>query len=483
MKIIDYLPVEIVFSLLRQYRGRAISNHPQAVRPALQKRGLLSQSNEVEAALRPIPRVTFWTRLCQAGLLLSESPDPYPTLLADEWVTWPFLDQIAHLLEAWLHAPQTEKIKRLRRVLLQHLQQNALLNVCQRQELMGLQALGICEGEQISTLGYAVLSGTGCDQYAGFRPQPWHVLEGLLSVPFPPDWKLLWELEKFFSPIPTDEVGRCYLYSLDAPALRVAVQHGALDSHPALPEILRNGLGAPPPADLLLALAETPMIRLIPGFVLEFIRPEDIKRLRQSPGMRRKLDHLLSPRHVALDYWHGYQVLQRLHRQGLVSDSDFSMARLDSYPATRSLNGLNQSERVYLLSVLMLTDGLQKAIAPPPGLLAKLAKGLDNSLRAAAARKATTALKEIAPQTDWRVEELPPAKPDEGLIESLQKAIDREDSVDVRYQASGRHWPEYRHLSPLLIESRGDRFYLIAYCHTRRANRTFRLDRLQLCSE
>jgi predicted DNA-binding transcriptional regulator YafY len=65
-------------------------------------------------------------------------------------------------------------------------------------------------------------------------------------------------------------------------------------------------------------------------------------------------------------------------------------------------------------------------------------------------------------------------------VSFLEQALAREESIDVLYQARGRSTPEYRHLTPFLVEQRGPRYYLIAYCHTRRANRTFRLDRLRL---
>lgn len=62
----------------------------------------------------------------------------------------------------------------------------------------------------------------------------------------------------------------------------------------------------------------------------------------------------------------------------------------------------------------------------------------------------------------------------------MHEAIRQEATLDVMYRASGRHTSEPRRITPLLIEPRGSRIYLMAYCHTRRANRTFRMDRLQL---
>lgn len=73
--------------------------------------------------------------------------------------------------------------------------------------------------------------------------------------------------------------------------------------------------------------------------------------------------------------------------------------------------------------------------------------------------------------------------PEAALIEVLQEAICLQQAIDVLYHASGRSTPEYRHITPLLLEQRGARHYLLAYCHNRRANRTFRVDRLRLVDQ
>ncbi len=68
--------------------------------------------------------------------------------------------------------------------------------------------------------------------------------------------------------------------------------------------------------------------------------------------------------------------------------------------------------------------------------------------------------------------------PGEDLTAALQEAIVRQAAVEFRYRASDRDSPEWRHVTPLLLEERGAHTYLTAYCHDRRANRLFRLDRI-----
>lgn len=141
---------------------------------------------------------------------------------------------------------------------------------------------------------------------------------------------------------------------------------------------------------------------------------------------------------------------------------------------------LTNSDRSYLLALLLLAEGLKASFSPPPGLFAKLVTNLDERLRTAAARRATEALEQISPKLKWIPEEELPEPAEEELIAFLQEAIDRQQPIDLLYQASQRSQPEYRHLTPMLLEQRGLRWYLIAYCHIRRANRTFRLDRMKL---
>jgi hypothetical protein len=323
-------------------------------------------------------------------------------------------------------------------------------------------------------LGLALLGKKAAEHFSGFPIEPWIIENGHIIVPFPPNWRLLWELERYLDPEISGN------YPVDMSAMHLAAQRGAIENSPSLPEILKRGLGVPPPKQLLDLLVGEPMLRLVPGYVLEFNQAEDLKELRQSPAMRRELDRILSPRHVALDPWRGAQVLLHLYRKGLLSESDFSAIRRINLSTKQTSCHLSQSDRAFLLSLVLLSGELQNDFLPPPGLFDRLTRGMDHTLCSSAAKRASVILNRIKPQSSWQPEVEPPPPPSDELVARLQKAVDQEEAINVLYQASGRHTAEYRHLTPLLIEQRGERFYLIAYCHTRRANRTFRLDRLKL---
>lgn len=62
------------------------------------------------------------------------------------------------------------------------------------------------------------------------------------------------------------------------------------------------------------------------------------------------------------------------------------------------------------------------------------------------------------------------------LIEKYQKLG---QAFDMVYRTPGNN-PEQRRITPLTIEQRGEHIYIIAYCQTRRSQRTFRLDRMEV---
>lgn len=468
MEIIDYLPVEIVFHLLCIFRRRQ-NLTPTALRSALRKRGLRSAAALADSPATPA-RVAYWVRLCQAASLLDDSPLPYPTLLVEDWLAWSLPEQIQNLLSAWAQLPAAQKERDVRAALLQNLQAGRPINPTQQRELDTLNALGILRPEVF--LGQP---GGQAEQQPDLLPgHSWVLAADRLVVPFPPDWLAVWELERYLDPAQPG------VYPIEKAALRLAAQRGALLGSPSLPEIIMQGTGSPMPLDLARLLHQAPVIRLVRGFVLEFTHPEELAQLRRSPFWRRAFEGMLSPRHVALDPWQGEGLLRRLHRQGLLSEGDLAGAAPPDYPPAQYPLALSKTEQVYLLNLALLSEALQNAVAAPPGLLARLAAGLDHPLRAAAARKASAALAQLQPVSQWSIEEVLPELPAESLVSFLEKAVRHAEAIDVLYQASGRHTPELRHITPLLVEQRGGRYYLIAYCHTRRANRTFRLDRLKI---
>jgi len=64
-------------------------------------------------------------------------------------------------------------------------------------------------------------------------------------------------------------------------------------------------------------------------------------------------------------------------------------------------------------------------------------------------------------------------------LQLLEKYMRLQQAIDMLYRAPG-YPPEQRRITPLSIEQRGEQTYVIGYCQTRRAQRTFRLDRMEI---
>jgi predicted DNA-binding transcriptional regulator YafY len=65
------------------------------------------------------------------------------------------------------------------------------------------------------------------------------------------------------------------------------------------------------------------------------------------------------------------------------------------------------------------------------------------------------------------------------ILEDLRCAIRGSQRVQLLYQSAARPAPEIRQLDPYALAFRWGWWYLVGYCHTRQALRTFRLDRIR----
>jgi predicted DNA-binding transcriptional regulator YafY len=71
---------------------------------------------------------------------------------------------------------------------------------------------------------------------------------------------------------------------------------------------------------------------------------------------------------------------------------------------------------------------------------------------------------------------------DEGLLNTLRRAIERRRVVHLRYHAPRRPAPEGREVEPVSLVHFDGRWHLAAYCRLRQAPRLFRLDRIDRCA-
>jgi hypothetical protein len=202
--------------------------------------------------------------------------------------------------------------------------------------------------------------------------------------------------------------------------------------------------------------------------------------LRRSRSWRDKLLNVISPRHVQVKSWQVPIISHSLQEQGWLIAGRIAIEPSTSKPDHQRNVGFSYNEQAYMLAALLLLEGLSAPFSPPPGLFTKLIQNLKDDYRMSAARKADRALKLIYPDKVWETEEEIPKMPEPALIDLIAETISKQEPLDILYQVKEKQAPEYRRIQPLLLEERNGRYYLLAYCHMRRANRTFRVDRIRL---
>lgn len=459
------LPLELLFNLLSLAR-RAPS--VRALHRQLRARQLFYGPEVGTPAGDAIP-FGFWLRLAQAAALLDETAQP--TLFVPEWLDMPLEAQWHYLLEAWLAFPGSPRNRDTRTILLTHLLAREEISPTERRELKGLQFLNLVEEETLTPFGQSLLEGTLQD---ATLPQPWYLHGTFLWVPYPPNYALLWELETYVDPVDPG------VYPLDPRALRLASQRALsleVDIVQMLPKLLARGMALDSPdelpalAELAYALDDQPYLTIAPGYLLTFSDPEEFRQMRRVPRLQPFQEGTLSAHHLFLSPSHASPILNWLQAHGLCA--------LPTQTEENHQDPLTQNEQAVLLALVLFAEGSQ-AMRVPPGIIAKLIRNLPLSVRAAATRKAWRALEQTFPRPSWVPEPEVPPMPAPEILLRLERAIHSQTPVDFLYRKGQTHSPEARHVTPLLIEQRGLRFYLIGYCHTRRANRMFRLDRMVL---
>ena len=195
---------------------------------------------------------------------------------------------------------------------------------------------------------------------------------------------------------------------------------------------------------------------------------------RLAPGVA-----LVRAEHVAA-------VARALARQGIAVDRPPTGGALAAAGGTLPAAPLAPGECAALLAACAYArryapEGLPLVI--PATLEARLWQGLTPPLRAAveAALAGIEAPEGTEADGGTDAAPLPPADPDAAL-RTVRRALTQQRLVTMAYETGGEGRITRRTVRPLGLERRGERWLLHAYCLQRRAERTFRLDRVRGCA-
>jgi hypothetical protein len=180
--------------------------------------------------------------------------------------------------------------------------------------------------------------------------------------------------------------------------------------------LLERGLQAEISKRTKAAILKQPSIRVASGIMIEFSSPTELKQLRRQPLFRKYIDEFLSPQRILVSNDKANSFFEMLKRRGAFVYRNEGQAE-------------SRKKRTHFL------QSKQKKTLAPVG------------------------------------RHVP-------ILTILEKYRDLQQALDILYRAPG-YPAEHRRITPLSIEERGGHTYIIAYCQTRRAQRTFRLDRMQ----
>ncbi len=221
--------------------------------------------------------------------------------------------------------------------------------------------------------------------------------------------------------------------------------------------------------------------------VLEADTPERLSQVVARPTIRPFVRRTLGRRAVVVDFRQAPQLVTRLQRidvplhvlvPGLALDADGM-----PHPAGES-SATQLSHSAYLLLAGLVYRQLSRftglPVMIPRAVLAEIMAQLSPATAADVQALAEEVLNRVQQAFDGYSDPpldnpFPQART---VLPALQRAIEESTSITFRYWTAGRGELTHRTVDPYRIETRRGVAYLVAYCHTRRAERVFRIDRI-----
>lgn len=216
-------------------------------------------------------------------------------------------------------------------------------------------------------------------------------------------------------------------------------------------------------------LPTEPTLTLRPAWLLTATNPAQLTTALANPHLRPHLTHRLTPQVAELMPQPGVNLPRLTRRLGLMAPSQ---------PAAKPA-GASPEALGWLITALMSLTHLAQRLhqpTPPPSLITRLTDQAGPTIEATARLQADLLCRHL----DTLLADDPPILPApvDAHLDRIQQALDLNRPLRITYWTLGRPRPRARRVQPLRLEWRGDMAYLIAHCHTRQAERTFRLDRI-----
>lgn len=397
-----------------------------AIRRGIERKNLWREFRRQQIPLKP--RLSFWIAVCrEAGLVKDDAGYDASTALgarlrvtsyARRWLNKTPEEQAFHLIESWQNAPKNHRVRMFRRKLLWKLKYDKPLTSKDLGALNGLEALGLVTGGKMTKWGRFFINPARTAR-KGFEACGVKG-EGELPTPKTAQPCKIQE-EQFIASIP-DHAD--LLWDIER-----YLRPKSPGTYPLTKRALQFQSGNP---DELIELLERGLGRPLPGQIKALVLNQPSIRIADG---------------VVLEFSSPSE-LRQLRRQPAfrkyIGEFLSPQRILVSREKAKGLFQMLTRRGVYVHWNEEQTDGSQKRTRFP---------------------QKQQVLQPIGKQV-----------PKLEIIEEYKKLG---QALEVWYRAPGCP-AEKRRITPLLIEERGGQTYVIAYCQTRRAQRTFRLDRMEV---
>jgi hypothetical protein len=395
-----------------------------AIRHGIQRKNIWREFRRQKIALRP--RLAFWLALSKEAGLVDYYQRSGPvdenqlrvTRYARQWLDKTPEEQTFHLIESWQNAPKNRKARLFRKKLLWKLKYDQPLTQKDLQAINGLEAIGLVSPQnQLTRWGKFFIQPR--THYQKSFEACGVKGEGELPTPRPPAPCQIQE-ERFIASLP-QHIGLLW-------ELEKHLRPASPGIYPLTKRALRFLQGDPQD---LIALLERGLWGPL---------PEEIKaRLLDQPSLR-------VIEGIVLEFSHAMELARlrrqpnfRRHFEEVLSPRHVLIPTKDS----KSLFQMLKRRGVYVSYHEESSERKKKRT-----------HNVVNTL--------------LHPQGR--------SLPKRALLE---KYLQLQQAIDVLYHAPG-YPAEKRRITPLVIEQRGEHTYVTAFCQTRRAQRLFRLDRMEI---
>ena len=218
-------------------------------------------------------------------------------------------------------------------------------------------------------------------------------------------------------------------------------------------------------------------VRLHQLTILETNNASQMRKLTAGHTIKKSVLSTLSARAVVIKESAVPTVQQALHKQGI----HIAGMPMLSPEATH----LAQGSPAQFLLTAHIYKGLAQWINLPQPLpistLNQIEAQLDPSTRTIIEQSATDTIEQLKQVIDgWAIRPRSGAGlPQNETLPQIEQAIKQKQDLKLTYWSAGRNERTNRQVEPQRIQWRGQIAYLIAYCHHAKAERRFRLDRIE----